>query len=298
MDFKSVFLNSLISAPKLPAGQKPEIFLGQVFPWESGDIPSFFKLLSCGVFRAQFPWSFDIRTLDCFLFLHTKKGCGKLLLDGQVYLLDAESFLLLDCSQHFRIDIAKETWEYGITFFTGNILPHYRRFFPKDRFYILHTSAFSDLSMGMDSLLAQLPTTALSQKLTVADLLNHMTTLCLASFLKEEEPALGIPPYLEQIRTLFDQHFQEAYTLDELAKRFGISKYKICRDFGAAYGITPLQYLNRQRIRVAGHLLLTTDHRIYTIGSMVGIDNTNHFIFLFKKFTGLTPLEYKQRMAT
>lgn len=298
MDLKPAFLDALVSDPKLPAGQKPETFLGRIFPWENGNIPPFFRPLSCGTFHAQFPWSFDIRTLDCFLFLYTKKGCGKLLLNGQVYLLDAGSFLLLDCSQRFRIDIAKESWEYGHCFFTGNLIPHYRRFFPGDRFYILHTPEFSDLSLGMDNLLAHRPAATLSEKLAIADLLNHMITICLTSFLKEKEPAPHISPYLEQIRTLFDQNFQETYTLDGLAKRFNISKYKICRDFGAAYGISPLQYLNRQRIRIAEHLLLTTDKKIHAIGSMVGIDNTNHFIFLFKKYTSMTPLEYKQRMVT
>lgn len=59
----------------------------------------------------------------------------------------------------------------------------------------------------------------------------------------------------------------------------------------------PAQYLNKRRIEVAKHLLITTDYRIHEVGSMVGIDNTNHFITLFRKYTGATPLEYKQRLA-
>ncbi len=124
MDFKSVFLDALISDPKISAGLMPEAFLGQTLPMADEDSLPFFKLLSCGTLKTQFPWSFDIRTLDCFLFLYTKKGRGKLLLNGQIYSLDTGNFILLDCSQRFRMDIAREPWEYVIAFFDGNPLPY------------------------------------------------------------------------------------------------------------------------------------------------------------------------------
>lgn len=58
----------------------------------------------------------------------------------------------------------------------------------------------------------------------------------------------------------------------------------------------PLQYLNEKRVDAAKELLLTTDYRIHEIGSIVGIDNTNHFIYLFKKFTGMTPLTFRRKL--
>lgn len=297
MDFKSVFLDSFVSAPRLSAGKNPEDFLGQLFPREKEDSSPLLSLLSCGKIQALSPWTFDIRSLDCFLYLYTEEGCGKLLLDSQVYSLDANSFLLLDCNQRFRIDIAIEPWNYRIAFASGNPLAYYRRLFPKEHLSIIHTSPYSDLYMNMERLLSQYPGKHLSQKLIISDLLGHMTTNCIALLLKETEPADQIPSYIEEMRMLFEQKFQELYTLDDLEKRFGISKYRLCREFSASYGISPLQYLNKRRIDVAMHLLLTTDHRIHEIGSMVGIDNTNHFITLFRKYTGNTPLEYKQRMT-
>lgn len=298
MNFKTIFAESLISAPKLSADEKPEEFLGQVFPWEEEDSSPLFKLLSCGKIQARIPWSFDIRSLDCFLLLYTEKGCGKLLLDSQVYSLDAGSFLLLDCNQRFRMDIAVEPWDYRIAFAAGAPLTWYRGLFPKERFSLVHASVYSDLSMSMERLLSLYPGTRLPGKLIIADLINHMTAGCMSHLLGNTEEGAGqIPSYIEDIHTLFDQEFQEIYTLDELEKRFGISKYRLCREFGAVYGISPLQYLNKRRIDVAKHLLLTTGHRVHVIGSMVGIDNTNHFITLFKKYTGTTPLEYKQRMT-
>lgn len=297
MDFKSVFLDSFVSAPRLSAGENPEAFLGQLFPGEKEGSSPLLSLLSCGKIQALSPWTFDIRSMDCFLYLYTEKGCGKLLLDSQVYSLDANSFLLLDCNQRFRIDIAIEPWNYRIAFASGSPLAYYRQIFPKEHLSIIHTSPYSDLYMNMERLLTQYPGNHLSQKLIISDLLGHMTANCIAFLLKEAEPTDQIPSYIEEMRMLFEQNFQELYTLDDLEKRFSVSKYRLCREFSTSYGISPLQYLNKRRIDVAKHLLLTTDHRIHEVGSMVGIDNTNHFITLFRKYTGSTPLEYKQRMT-
>ena len=51
---------------------------------------------------------------------------------------------------------------------------------------------------------------------------------------------------------------------------------------------------NHKRIEEAKKLLLTTNDTIHEIGSKVGIHNTNHFINLFKRETGATPLAFKQ----
>lgn len=297
MNFKSVFLHSLMSDPKLSLKESPELFLGEVFSEETEDSSPLFELLSGGKQSAYFPWSFDIRSMDCFLLLHTENGCGKLLINGQVYSLDEGSFLLLDCGQRFRIDIATEPWNYRIVFLTGDTLPYYRRLFPRDRLSILRTCPLSDLTMSMELLLAQFPGKRLSQKLIIADLLTHMVITCLSHSLREEESSPQIPSYIEKIHALFDREFQKPYTLDYLEKQFEISKYRICREFSNAYGLSPMQYLNRRRIEVARHMLLTTSYRIHVVGSMVGIDNTNHFISLFKRYIGQTPLEYRQRMV-
>lgn len=41
------------------------------------------------------------------------------------------------------------------------------------------------------------------------------------------------------------------------------------------------------------NLLESTNLRIHEVGSAVGIDNTTHFINLFKSLTGLTPQAYR-----
>lgn len=103
-----------------------------------------------------------------------------------------------------------------------------------------------------------------------------------------------LPLHVRRVQEIYETDYRNPHPLDALAAETGISKYKLCRDFSAALGISPLQYLNRVRVEEAKRLLATSNDTVHEIGSLVGIDNTNHFIRLFKKNTGITPLQFRQ----
>ena len=103
-----------------------------------------------------------------------------------------------------------------------------------------------------------------------------------------------VPSYLLSIKNQMDTDYAEPLSLDDLETTYRISRYRICREFSLHYGESPMHYLNSRRIAAAKRLLLTTDLNVREVGAQVGIENTNHFINLFKKDTGTTPLSFKQ----
>lgn len=274
----------------------PESFLGQIFsedPMLADKTASHFY--SGGIISVRNSWSFDIRELDCFMLLYTSSGCGKLLINQHVISLTENSLLLLDCRQRFRIDVAVSPWKYQVLFFDNAHAAELLNLITEEPFCILNTTAHSEYVLQLEKLLCLNSEKTMISQLRASDLLNHLLTEVTVEFLKKDLEFRKIPSYIEKIHDLFEEHYEENYSLDDLEARFSISKYRICREFGEYYGITPLQYLNRRRIRIACHLLETTSLRIHEVGSAVGIDNTNHFISLFKKYEGCTPLEYKAR---
>lgn len=293
MNIKASFMESLISAPKLSSGHKPEEFLGHIYNEEINSDSSFLRILSGGMIQASSPYSFDIRSLDCYILLYTKSGCGKLLIQNQVYTLMQSSLLFLDCHERFRLDIAIAPWEYQILFITGNQLKNYYDLLPGST-AIMPLLPYSETALCLEKLSVFDISAQIASVLSASALLNTIITSCVVYQLADNSPSQLISSYLNEMKELFDTNFQENYSLDDLEERFHISKYRLCREFGAAFHMPPLQYLNRKRIEVAKHLLLTTSLKVHEVGSRVGIDNTNHFISLFKKFTGQTPLEYKQ----
>lgn len=86
-----------------------------------------------------------------------------------------------------------------------------------------------------------------------------------------------------------DSNFTFEHSLDELAKRFFISKSYLLASFKKTYGISPMQYLNKARIREAQRTLQSTDFPVNNVAAQTGFTNASHFARIYKKYTGITP---------
>ena len=128
----------------------------------------------------------------------------------------------------------------------------------------------------------------------MSDLLHRIFTFC--TLAEQTASSDEVPVYLDAIKTLLENEYASEHSLDDLEARFHVSKYRICHEFKDYYHMSPLQYLNWRRIETAKVLLTSTPYKVHQVGHLVGIDNTNHFINLFKKYNQYTPLEYKRRM--
>ncbi len=102
------------------------------------------------------------------------------------------------------------------------------------------------------------------------------------------------PSYLTIMEELIHNHSSEPYSLNYFENKLGISKYRLCREYHAAYGVSPIQDLNHIRLQNAKKLLLTSSLQIQEISSSVGFDDVTHFIRLFKRETGYTPGQFRQ----
>jgi len=109
------------------------------------------------------------------------------------------------------------------------------------------------------------------------------------------EPAAPVrtPRYRDEVvenavRFLHD-HFQRRLTMTELASHVGYSPKHLNRLFRESLGETPLQYLQRLRIRTAALLLERTPHMtVRQAAAHVGMEPV-YFTRLFRRFYGRAP---------
>ncbi|OXS57563.1 hypothetical protein B1A99_16000 [Cohnella sp. CIP 111063] len=99
----------------------------------------------------------------------------------------------------------------------------------------------------------------------------------------------------QQIRHYIDRHYAQQLTLEEVADRFFLHPVYLSVMFKEKTGETFQDYLRRIRMERAKHLLLTTKYRIDRISVMIGYENTKYFYKVFKKETGFTPADFRQR---
>lgn len=97
------------------------------------------------------------------------------------------------------------------------------------------------------------------------------------------------------VKEYLDIHYADPITLDFLSDIFYINSSYLSTLFKEKTGMKYVDYLNGLRIDAAKTLLQTTDRRAATISRMVGYDNEKYFYRVFKKFTDLTPEQYRKQ---
>ncbi len=92
-----------------------------------------------------------------------------------------------------------------------------------------------------------------------------------------------------------DDHYAEGPSVAELAAKAHYSEAQFRRLFRALMHQSPTEYLASVRVNVAKTLLTTTNRSVSDIASETGFFDHSHFIRVFRKATGLTPLAYRRR---
>lgn len=106
------------------------------------------------------------------------------------------------------------------------------------------------------------------------------------------------PQWFVDMLAYIDSNNASDIAVGFLAANANMSESHFYKVFKEYTGFSPHQYLIRVRIQHAQVLLTTTDEQIKCIARMVGFNSVNHFIHHFKRLTGSTPLEYRERCLT
>jgi AraC family transcriptional regulator len=104
----------------------------------------------------------------------------------------------------------------------------------------------------------------------------------------------------QQIKRVIDfvqAHPDQDLSLEMLAQQTGFSPYYFARMFRQTMGESPHQFVLRQRIEQAQHLLKKKDMPLAQIAIESGFANQSHFTQVFKRYLGLTPQVYRQNCS-
>lgn len=239
------------------------------------------------------PFSYEMQNLNAFCMLHTTKGIGRLEYDGHTYELSSDAFVFFDCRKPHKLTCPHNLWEYSFCYVSGDAAAFYYDTVCSENSCFFQITPYTNLLSFWNQLLNDMENTEAHALLRSRTLVMLFTELFLLRASAKSD-GFYIPGYLLDIKKRFDTSYDKPFSLDELASKYHISKYRLCREFSQYFQETPLHYLNRVRVEEAKKLLLNTDEKICVVGQLVGIENTNHFIRLFKEKTGVTPLHFRK----
>lgn len=90
------------------------------------------------------------------------------------------------------------------------------------------------------------------------------------------------------------KNFSSQLTLEEVAGHVHLNPAYFSSIFKQSTGSSFKEYLNMIRIEDSKRLLTNTDYSIIDIAVAVGFEDHSYFSRVFKKYTGLTPRQYRQ----
>ena len=98
-----------------------------------------------------------------------------------------------------------------------------------------------------------------------------------------------------KVQVYVEKNFKEKLTINDLADKVNVSRRSLERRFKQATNNSVLEYIQRVRIEAAKRSFEGTPKNVVEVMYDVGYTDTKAFRDVFKKVTGLTPIEYRNK---
>ncbi len=103
---------------------------------------------------------------------------------------------------------------------------------------------------------------------------------------------------VKKLQTIIEEKFTEELNISQFSNQQGIGERQLCRRFKKVTGETPLSYLQRFRVEQVKIGLESTHTAINNLILNVGYEDPTSFRRLFKRLTGLTMVDYRNRFSS
>ncbi len=113
--------------------------------------------------------------------------------------------------------------------------------------------------------------------------------------LENATPKPRIPEDVARLRNYIEDHYMHPITPEDLMQVLHCSRSALYRRFREDFGESPSHYINRVRIRHAQLLLISPDESVGEIAAAVGIPDVHYFARLFRRLTGESARDFRDR---
>ncbi len=242
------------------------------------------QYVSSGLFSTEQQWIHPRRVIDSYEIIYVTQGCVHIEEDGKEYTLSrGDALLLYPGVVHTGNRVSTGTTEFfWVHFLTDDI-----GYFGMDKL----TSAEGEyITLNLFRELLHIANSSLmpdyAKDLSCGSIIAH-----LASIGKREEssPTVAFSKISEWVR----MNIRCDMKVQDIAETFGYNKTYISRLFKRHSGMTLKDYINRERIKCAKELLLTTQSSIKEIAFELGFGDENLFVKFFKYHENMSPTSFR-----
>lgn len=122
--------------------------------------------------------------------------------------------------------------------------------------------------------------------------------ILLSRFLKTARPKIEVKDdRIHQVFFFIHKNINSHIDVEMLADKICMSKDHFIRVFKNETGYTPNAFITKKKLERSELMLVTTDLSVKSIAAALGYDDNSYFNRLFKKHTGITPQQYREKYS-
>ena len=256
-------------------------------------------------------WSANVSRHDHYEMVYIKKGSATFVIDGIDVNMSPNSVIIIKPQKAHKFIVRSENCELIALYFTLNS--------QKDA--SSHASLHDFVEYIEDEAVGSHIYMKLSKKNDIIHVMNRILRermklqvwgdflscllimelfVLLSRTLKQEweqsnkNRNLKLHELLNIAKEYIDNNYEKELTLSQVAKYIYLSDSYFAHSFKDKFGISPKSYILKIRIEEAQELLENTDMKISDVARSVGFSSQQRFNDIFKKYTDMTPLHFRQ----
>lgn len=232
---------------------------------------------------------------ESYQLLYTYQGKAEMIYQGKRYLLTPGTLLIADCTSPRSVRTIGNLWESSdLHFYGGRSKLLYNSYFSQ-KSPLFTVTDFSRFQSGLEDILRAHTTVSLYRDWNVSSAMENLLLMILASAPEQSDE---IPERIQYLITYMENNYSQPLSIDMLSEFANLSKYHLSREFKRFTGLSPHSYITQLRLNQAKSLLLHSSLPAYKVAQIVGFGDESNFIKLFKRYTNMTPGEFRSSMFT
>jgi len=237
---------------------------------------------------------------DKYQFEYVTAGVGYIETHDQVYRVGRGDFFFLNrLRPHYYYTDPEHLLEKIFITVKGRLVEHLVAAYNLNESVVVrHVDVYRPLRLilnGLDAVENSLPPELVNR---TALLLHEIIQMVQAPVLGRTPPSHRITDPVSLVQILIVNNLDRRISLDEMAKYANLSKSQLIRRFHEKVGLTPAQFVIRQRISEAESLLAYTTLSIQEVADRLNFSSDKHFSQTFSRLTGWSPSQHRRTNRT
>lgn len=248
-----------------------------------------FYVPHAGIYKCSGEYEVNRRHLDACQIIIVDSGSLTIEYSGKIKTAHAGTIVLLDCRIPHKYYSSSDHLNMRWFHFTGNASGNYTNMLINTHGFCIPVPVM-EIDECCDKILSLIQRKTPMPHISSAAL--HKLLALLSVTISSNKS--GLEAVISESVDYITENFSTGDTsLETLAKHANISENYYIKKFREYNKVTPHQFIKKVRLHAAKEKLTTTSMSIEEIGDYCGFSNTSHFIMVFQKAVGLTPLQYR-----